>query len=55
MSEKVKNADPKTTLARGYSLTLDAKGKFIRNVSQLKSGDTIKTRLSDGEVLSTVQ
>ena len=54
-NEKVKNADPKTTLSKGYSLTLDANGKFIRKASQIKSGDTIKTRLADGEVLSTVQ
>ena len=55
VSEKVKNADPKTTLAKGYSLTLDVNGKFIRKASQLKSGDTIKTRLADGDVLSVVQ
>jgi exodeoxyribonuclease VII large subunit len=55
VSEKVKNADPKTTLAKGYSLTLDANGKFIRKASQLKSGDTIKTRLADGDVLSVVK
>ena len=55
VNEKVKNADPKTTLAKGYSLTLDANGKFIRKASQLKSGDTIKTRLADGDVLSVVK
>ena len=55
VSEKVKNADPKTTLAKGYSLTLDANGKFIRKTTQIKSGDTIKTRLADGEILSIVQ
>ena len=54
-SEKVKNADPKTTLAKGYSLTLDANGKFIRKTTQIKSGDTIMTRLADGEIISTVQ
>jgi exodeoxyribonuclease VII large subunit len=55
VSEKVKSADPKTTLAKGYSLTLDANGKFIRKASQLKSGDTIKTRLADGDILSVVK
>ena len=54
-SEKVKNADPKTTLAKGYSLTLDANGKFIRKTTQIKSGDTIMTRLADGEILSVVK
>lgn len=54
-SEKVKNADPKTTLAKGYSLTLDANGKFIRNKSQVQSGDCITTRFHDGEISSVVQ
>ena len=54
-SEKVKNADPKTTLAKGYSLTLDANGKFIRKTAQIKSGDTIMTRLADGDILSVVK
>lgn len=52
---KVKAADPATALARGYSLTLDANGKFIRNASQLKSGDRLTTRFKDGEVSSVVQ
>lgn len=52
---RVKAADPATTLAKGYSLTLDAAGKFIRNVSQLKAGDKMTTRLRDGEVTSVVQ
>lgn len=52
---RVKAADPATTLAKGYSLTLDAAGKFIRNASQLKAGDKMTTRLRDGEVTSVVQ
>lgn len=52
---RVKTADPATTLAKGYSLTLDAAGKFIRNASQLKAGDKMTTRLRDGEVTSVVQ
>lgn len=52
---KVKAADPATVLAKGYSLTLDANGKFVRNASQLKSGDKLTTRLRDGEVTSVVQ
>lgn len=55
VSEKVKNADPNTTLAKGYTLTLDAHGNFIRNKSQLKPGDTLTTRFKDGSVQSVVQ
>lgn len=52
---RVKAADPATTLAKGYSLTLDSAGKFIRNASQLKPGDKLTTRFKDGEVTSVVQ
>ena len=51
---KVKNADPATTLAKGYSLTLDSNGKFIRNATQVKSGDRLITRFKDGNVESVV-
>lgn len=52
---RVKAADPATTLAKGYSLTLTADGKFVRKASQLKPGDKLTTRLRDGEVISIVQ
>ena len=52
---KVKNASPETALARGYSFTLDAKGKFIRSKAQVQAGDLITTRLSDGTIQSVVQ
>ena len=52
---KVKSASPETALARGYSFTLDANGKFIRSKAQVQAGDLITTRLSDGTVQSVVQ
>ena len=52
---RVKSADPETTLSKGYTLTLDANGKFIRNKSQLKPGDTLTTRFKDGNVISVVK
>ena len=52
---RVKSADPATVLAKGYTLTLDANGKFVRNKSQLKSGDKLTTRFKDGNVTSVVQ
>lgn len=55
LETKVKAADPATALARGYSLTLDASGKFVRNASQLKVGDKLTTRFKDGDVTSVVQ
>jgi exodeoxyribonuclease VII large subunit len=55
MELRVKNADPETTLSKGYTLTLDANGKFVRNKSQLKAGDTLTTRFKDGSVISVVK
>ena len=52
---RVKTADPETALAKGYTLTLDASGKFVRNAAQLKSGDTLRTKFRDGTVESTVR
>jgi len=55
MELRVKSADPETTLAKGYTLTLDANGKFVRNKSQLKPGDTLTTKFKDGSVISVVK
>lgn len=46
---------PLQTLERGYSITLDDKGVAILSVDQLKTGDTIKTRLHKGQVISKVE
>jgi exodeoxyribonuclease VII large subunit len=45
---------PEATLLRGYSLTTDANGKIIRNVSAVRSKMKIRTRVSDGEFDSTI-
>lgn len=54
MELQVKAADPNTALSKGYTLTLTADGKFIRNASDLKPGDLITTRFRGGEVSSQV-
>jgi len=51
--EKVSLLDPKVILKRGYSITtLD--GKAVKNSSQVKQGDVLRTHLHKGEVESTV-
>lgn len=55
LETKVKTADPASILAKGYSLTLDPSGKFVRNASLLKPGDKLTTRFKDGEVTSVVE
>jgi exodeoxyribonuclease VII large subunit len=46
--------DPRRTLERGWSMTLDAEGRALRSVDQVSPGATITTRVADGQITSTV-
>ncbi|MBQ9286340.1 MAG: exodeoxyribonuclease VII large subunit [Bacteroidaceae bacterium] len=46
--------DPALQLRRGYSLTYLADGRLLRSATELKAGDVITTRLTDGTVCSEV-
>jgi exodeoxyribonuclease VII large subunit len=47
---------PEQVLARGYSITLDAvTGKVLRDAARVKTGQRLKTRLKQGEVLSRAE
>ena len=54
IQEKLRLVDPQNILKRGYSLTM-LNGKIVKSVKQLKEGDLLETRLSDGMVESTVE
>jgi len=45
---------PQATLQRGYSITRLPDGRVIRSVKTVKSGDTIRTLVADGEFESRV-
>ncbi|WP_054179429.1 exodeoxyribonuclease VII large subunit [Trabulsiella odontotermitis] len=45
---------PLSTLARGYSVTTAPDGKAIKQTKQVKAGDQLTTRVSDGWVKSEV-
>ncbi len=47
--------DPAGVLARGYSITLDARGKVITEAAQVNEGDRLTTRLSQGSLESEVR
>jgi len=51
---KLDGLSPLKVLARGYSIAEDAKGHAIVSVKQVKTGDTIKTKVADGEIISRV-
>lgn len=45
---------PLQVIGRGFTLTTQENGTIIRSVKEIKAGDTLITRLSDGEIQSKV-
>ena len=45
---------PMRVLSRGYSITEDARGKLVRSVDELSSGDAVTVRFSDGRAACSV-
>jgi exodeoxyribonuclease VII large subunit len=54
IQEKLRLVDPQNILKRGYSLTI-LNGKILKSVEQVKTGDILETRLSNGKVESKVE
>ncbi|WP_425357178.1 exodeoxyribonuclease VII large subunit [Vibrio tritonius] len=54
LAEKLDTVSPLSTLSRGYSITQNAQGKVVRSAQEVNVGDTLITRLADGEIRSTV-
>jgi exodeoxyribonuclease VII large subunit len=54
LSRSLNSVSPLNTLARGYSITVDSSSKVIRSTDHVKVGATITSRLSGGEIVSTV-
>jgi len=53
--EKLSSLSPLNILARGYSITFKMpKAEILKDTEFIKAGDTIKTRLHKGEILSQV-
>jgi exodeoxyribonuclease VII large subunit len=44
--------DPQTTLARGYTITMDAEGRPLTSLTGIVAGMLLKTRFRDGEAES---
>ncbi len=54
LSKRLHTASPLETLARGYSITFKG-NQAVRSVEQLQAGDTLTTRLADGEIIARVE
>ena len=46
---------PEKTLRRGFSITRDSEGRVLRGPEQVTSGETIKTELAGGDLVSRVE
>ena len=55
LAAKLAAMDPKGVLTRGYSMTLDRSGRPITSTDGLARGESLKTCLSDGIIVSTVE
>ena len=54
LQQRLEALYPQRLLQRGYSITL-CKGKVVRDVRQLKAGDEIETKLTNGKITSIIQ
>ena len=56
LESRLRLLSPDQVLARGYSITMDAAtGKVLRDRSEVKAGQRLRTRLKNGEVSSRVE
>ncbi|MBI3880396.1 MAG: exodeoxyribonuclease VII large subunit [Verrucomicrobia bacterium] len=56
LNARLRLLSPENVLARGYSITMDAKtGEPIRNARKVKAGQRLRTKLQVGEVLSLTE
>jgi exodeoxyribonuclease VII large subunit len=46
---------PESAFQRGFSITLDAKGKLVRSVADLRAGEELVTKLKDGQIRSRIE
>lgn len=51
---KLDALNPLSVISRGYSAVFSGDGKLIKSVSQVKSGDTVSFKVTDGTVSATV-
>ncbi|MDR1340247.1 MAG: exodeoxyribonuclease VII large subunit [Prevotellaceae bacterium] len=53
MEKNIANMNPLNVLKRGYSITL-LNGKSVKNIAEVKNGDTLNTIVDGGNIVSTV-
>ncbi len=54
MASALSALSPEATLARGFSITRNARGKVITAADQVSTGEQLRIQLAEGEILSEV-
>ena len=54
LESRIKAADPRSILSRGYALVTDGRGVVLKKSSGVKSGDRIGVLFADGRINATV-
>lgn len=54
LTRSLDTVSPLATLARGYSISYDAKGALLRSAKQAEAGAKLSTKVADGLIISTV-
>jgi len=55
MTVQLEGASPLQSLSRGYALVTNEDGRNIKSVKKIKTGASVKTKLSDGSFVSRVE
>ena len=55
VASKLDGLSPLGTLSRGYAVAKDASGAVVKSTNQVKSGDSMTVRVSDGEINTIVK
>lgn len=54
MENMIRTLGPESAFKRGFSITMDMDGNILRSAKSAKPGQTIRTRLIDGELISDI-
>lgn len=55
LARALEGVSPLATLGRGYAIVFDASGQVLRRAADARAGDTLRTRLADGELRVKVE
>ena len=55
LENRIKSADPRNILARGYTLVTDSEGVVVKSARKVSPGDTLRIYFADGAIRTIVQ